>query len=322
MKAQHLRWCSLVLGLILLVSLLGCSVSVTPTPSPSATPLSATFEAPPSSSDTPLQDTSIPSPHPEIPTQTPLPTRPSKALTPISVPTLTASEEQELVLSLLQDNGGCQLPCWWGFTPGETTWQTAQEFFAALGKSPAAYHDPRGTVNYTVRLQVPQQISQSGDVAQHYIVRDDIIEMIWVVVGYSQSYALPQLLATYGQPKGIWLRTFAAVADTDGGELPFFLLLYYQQQRFLARYVGFTYEQDGQIPMCPQQASGALWLWSSGREMTLEDIAHVGVGGFPIDEVPDYRLLEEATNWSIEQFYQTFVQPDNQTCLETPADLW
>jgi len=131
MRVQHLRWCLLIVGLILLVSLVGCSASVTPTPSPSATPLSATFEALPSPPDTSLQDTSTPSPQPEIPTQTPLPPRPSKALTPTSVPTLADSEEQELVLNLLQDNGGCQLPCWWGFTPGETTWHTAQEFFAS-----------------------------------------------------------------------------------------------------------------------------------------------------------------------------------------------
>ena len=321
MKAQHLRWCSLVLGLILLVSLLGCSVSVTPTPSPSATPLSATFEAPPSSSDTPLQDTSIPSPHPEIPTQTPLPTRPSKALTPISVPTLTASEEQELVLSLLQDNGGCQLPCWWGFTPGETTWQTAQEFFAALGKSPAAYHDPRGTVNYTVRFRVPEWIDQEGHIQQHYVVRDGIIEVIVADPGDSQNYTLPQLLAAYGQPTELWVRTFSMVADQDDGELPFFVLLHYQQRGIWAEYIGLTCTKDAQIPLCPQYAGVLLRLWSPGHGTALEDLDTI-VDGISKAEAPYYRFLEEATNWSIEQFYQTFVQPDNQTCLETPADLW
>jgi hypothetical protein len=25
---------------------------------------------------------------------------------------------------------------------------------------------------------------------------------------------------------------------------------------------------------------------------------------------------------SVEQFYETFVQPDTETCLETPVDLW
>ena len=72
------------------------------------------------------------------PTPTPLPTATS---TPVSKPTLTHAprptlgptltndEEQTLVLNLLQENGGCELPCWWGFTPGETAWATAERFF-------------------------------------------------------------------------------------------------------------------------------------------------------------------------------------------------
>jgi hypothetical protein len=54
--------------------------------------------------------------------------------------------------------------------------------------------------------------------------------------------------------------------------------------------------------------------------MTFEDIGRVATGR--VGDVGDYRSLEEATEMSIEQFYQIFVQPDNQTCLETPADLW
>jgi len=234
---------------------------------------------------------------------------------------LTTSEEQILISSLFQNNAGCQLPCWWGFTPGETTWQTAQEFFALLGEFPDAYRSPRGTVNYTMHFRIQEQISQEGEISHSYIVRDDIIEMIWAIVGQTQTYALPQLLANYGQPTSVWLRTFSAVADTDEGELPFFLLLHYQQYGFLVRYVDFTYAQDGQISICPQQAGGALWLWSPERKMTLEDIAYVGVGGFPIDEVPDYRSLTEATGMSIEQFYEVFVQPVQQFCLEVPLGL-
>ena len=311
--------CLRMIGLVLLASLLGCSGQGAPT---YITQPPVTVTVNPLSSDTPLPNTPALSPSPEMPAYVPSPTRTFGPPTATPAPTLCPDEEQALVLDLLQDNAGCRLPCWWGFTPGETTWQTAQAFFASLGKSPAADHDPRGTVNYTVSLRVPEWIDQEGHIQQDYVVRDGIIEVIITDPGDSQSYTLPQVLAAYGQPTAIWIRTFSAVADRDDGVVPFFVLLHYQQEGFLIRYVGFTHKEDGQIPICPQQAGGVLWLWSPKREMTLTDIANIGVGGFPTDEVSDYRSLEEATGMSVEEFYQTFMQPDNQTCLETPVDMW
>jgi hypothetical protein len=36
---------------------------------------------------------------------------------------------------------------------------------------------------------------------------------------------------------------------------------------------------------------------------------------------PTFSLLE-ATGMDLEAFYEKFKQPDNQSCLETPAYLW
>ena len=69
-------------------------------------------------------------------------------------------------------------------------------------------------------------------------------------------------------------------------------------------------------PPLPHQAEQllTLYLWSPKRSMSLEDIPGLNVWG--------PHSLEEATGMSIEQFYETFVQPDTKTCLEVPADLW
>jgi hypothetical protein len=56
-----------------------------------------------------------------MPAPTPKPPTPTVPPSPTLVPTLTADQEQALVLDLLQNNAGCRLPCWWGFTPGKTT---------------------------------------------------------------------------------------------------------------------------------------------------------------------------------------------------------
>jgi hypothetical protein len=54
----------------------------------------------------------------------------------------------------------------------------------------------------------------------------------------------------------------------------------------------------------------------------LEDVPSIGSYTYAADEMSGLHSLEDATGMSIEQFYQTFSQPDNQTCLQTPADLW
>ena len=99
------------------------------------------------------------------------------------------------------------------------------------------------------------------------------------------------------------------------------LLLFYPEQGILVRYYGPTERKNDLIRVCPQQADITLWLWSPKKEMTLEDIAGWGLG-FPIDEVPSFRSLDSAIGWSIEQFYQSFVQSNNQACFETPAEMW
>jgi hypothetical protein len=247
---------------------------------------------------------------------------------------MPAAEEYSFVSEMLRDNGGCRLPCWWGFTPGETLWQTAEAFFVSMGKT--IWHYPQ--TSYTVFYDIPDR---QHDHYQNYFVEDGIIDMIEVAAAppvgedgdYAygdprfaedwKSYMLPQILEAYGLPQQIFLETYKSGPD----RLPFRLLLFYPDPGFLVNYEGPTGE-DGRgawveageaIHFCPWRSDVTLSLWSSERAMTFADLVPV------IDSLvnPDrLRSLEEATGMSIEQFYQTFAQPGNQTCLETPADMW
>jgi hypothetical protein len=264
-------------------------------------------------------------PTPEVPTLTPIP--PTRTPRPTAVPTMTADEEQALVLGLLRDNGGCRLPCWWGFTPGETRWQEAQSFFLSLGKEIPSRSQKSGSTSYGVTFHIPEH---GLELQQSYIVRDDeTIEMISLLVlgspGYEEEFAedldnylLSQLLATYGQPSEVLLDTYL---DPEG-MYPFDLLLYYPEQGFMVRYTDLAEREGEMLRLCPKQPGITLWLWSPERRMTIMDIAIIGVEGFPENEVAYFRPLEEVTELSVEQFHQTFAQPDNDTCLQTPAELW
>lgn len=311
--------------LVLVICLAGCCVPGA-SPLPSATPLLTSAEptkaplltAVPSSVPTLEVPTSTPTPSPIPPTYTPRPT---------PGPTMTADEEQALVLGLLRGNAGCQLPCWWGFTPGETSWETAQTYFLSLGKKIGQYHNGRST-NYEVDFAISQH---QVTIDQLYVVNEDkIIDKICVVasshpdhrqelVEDMQRYSLSHLLADYGQPSQVLLKTFSGVPE---GLPPFHLLLYYPQQGIMVRYIDDAEKSGEMLRLCPRQPGITLWLWSPGQGVNIADIADTRLGGLPDDPFSYFHSLEEATGMSVEQFYETFVQPDTETCLETLADLW
>ena len=48
---------------------------------------------------------------------------------PLTPAQLEPDEMQAYVREMLQTNGGCELPCWWGIIPGKTSWKEMQAAF-------------------------------------------------------------------------------------------------------------------------------------------------------------------------------------------------
>lgn len=87
---------------------------------------------PPLRTSTPGADETAHGDPPHRPALRPSPTRELIA-SDTPVPTLTDNEENELLLSLMLSNGGCELPCWWGIEPGVTTEQDAWGLIQSYG---------------------------------------------------------------------------------------------------------------------------------------------------------------------------------------------
>ena len=93
------------------------------TPTASTTPtLTATSTPLPTATPTPTA-TTTPSPSP---TPTPFPT-----LTPL--PTIPPEQRGQTYADLMSNNGGCELPCWWGFEMGVTSLDEVRQFYTAFG---------------------------------------------------------------------------------------------------------------------------------------------------------------------------------------------
>lgn len=282
------------------------------TPHSTTPPLSATRDTAPSSTVT---ATSVPT----TPTPQPSPTR-----IPVLIPTPPGDDVTQQVLWLFETNNGCQLPCWWGITPGQTEWTVVEEF---LNRFDQVIHDTSSTPGleyYETTIPLPTEVFAEDKTNLRIVARNGIVESIGIHLpfievppGYLTNYTLSTLLTTYGKPTEVWLSTYSA---PQGGhsELPFRAVLFYPDQGIAAQYSNNGVKQGDIIRGCPQEEPvGTLKLWLPSLDFTFEEVKS-RTAEFNVD----FLSLEEATEMNVATFYEIFKNPDNTTCLETPANLW
>ncbi|MBP8059867.1 MAG: hypothetical protein KA314_28850 [Chloroflexi bacterium] len=312
-------------------ALTGCTVTppVSTSPGETVTSVNTTIASPVPSTQPPLPTTPTVSITPILtPTPSSTPTFtptlvPTATETPYAIPTPLGMEVTEQVLWLLETNNGCQLPCWWGIVPGQTTWDTAELFLKSFVANIYSASSP-GLINYSPEIPLPAEVFEVPYTSPIYTVREGIVDEILTDVSigdttpteYLTAYILPTFLNTYGQPAEVQLFTYRS--PFEEGDLPFIAILIYPDQGIIA-----LYDDNGQrlgdvVQGCPQKNSVAiLKLWSPDSNVTFEQIIE---GSSALRR--DYLSLEEATGMDIATFYETFQNPDNTTCLQTPANLW
>jgi hypothetical protein len=245
--------------------------------------------------------------------------------TPTVLPTLSADEAKTFVLELTENNGNCPLPCFWGFKPGETTWQTAEPLLATFayqisyGSSDGSFSDTPDGNSFPAWVYLYFPEISPVPISYTFTVQDGIITMIEAHIPPTPGYALPVILDTYGQPDEVWLLTAKAPRE---GFLGFTLTLFYEQQGFMIGYGNQGTIEDGKVKSCFPAATFdelALGAWSPLEEITYEEAVSRTTSFGPTEYE---HSLEEATGMSIDTFYETFKNTAEPICLETPAELW
>jgi hypothetical protein len=251
----------------------------------------------------------------KIPSFTPAMTpTPSQTPMPSPVATLSLEEGRALVLDLLANNGGCRLPCFWGITPGVTTWEEAKAFFLQFDQE-IWFNPPFAEVD------IPGEVGFYGDLNQVWIrftlSGNQIISM--VVHGLSDApYSLQEFLTVYGEPEEVWIKTFSK----HEGPIPFGIVLLYPQSGYAAVYGREAkYISDTVLRACLGDKA-ALYLWNpvDSKVTTLEEFGNL-FDWFIDKSEPNLPLLV-ATGMDLDTFYQTYKDAAGVPCLETPAGLW
>lgn len=274
------------------------------------------------------------------PTNTPL-LEPS-TITPVSTstlhPTLDAESANELVLQLLKDNSNCQLPCWWGITPSVTTSQDAISFLNSF--SSIVTRSSMSIDHGSIRLQIPNGDGWLSTLVE-YESSSSVIDVL--VVGASQrigaetggyeevhgdpaflkavrSLTMPEILKSYGSPKEVLISTYSL--QPLGWLVYFDIQLFYPEHGFLIAYgTLMEFSNEGYIKGCPSKGDIAIGLWRPAKYLSVNDVPRNIRDNISIFSLSSYLPLNEATDMSIQDFYDSF-SDDEELCLETPSSLW
>jgi hypothetical protein len=254
---------------------------------------------------------------------------------------LAPDAEDALLVDMLSSNGGCELPCWWGITPGVTSWENAQERFLSYGKSVTSWSwdaDKWG-MGHKVGL-----FGRHGSYPFDYVVahtfyeKEGTVSLIgaqghvpgWPAKEWSLSprfaqdwdrYTLDQVLARFGKPSQVLLHYWGDF------EALFSVGVLYEERGILVEYMGLARgeKEEGEylfdtVVLCPTRDRVTdinVWLSSPELEISLSDVFEDLGGGHP--GLLPYRnivSLEEATGTSLDAFYTTYVASDADSCLQ------
>jgi hypothetical protein len=258
--------------------------------------------------------TTLPSSQSNTLPYTPIPV--SETSTPL--PTFTLEQARSYVLDLLNTNGNCRLPCWWGIIPGHTNWQEASRVLKTFSIHFSVYPIQDG-LYAEVSFPTPMEVPYAYELFQSYLIIDDVVQEIEVYnYDFASHYYLPEFLKTYGQPEEIWIRTEQPGVRSSG---PFELVLFYPSQGILMNTPGGDGSIEGNIIRnCLRNMNWPfLYLWSPEQQKTFIEAEQQYL------TYPDstfFLSLFEATGMTVEEFYENFIDPETAVCLETPLDLW
>jgi len=209
---------------------------------------------------------------------------------------------------MLETNGGCELPCWWGVVPGQADWQTVKNRFIAYGG--LAFEIPHPTQPFDYYIDIV--FGQRNGVVQSIQVTSEVLRGT-TSERFAQDwhrYSLDQVLTRYGLPSQVYIQ-FVPPIERDAPA--------YYQLWLVYDHLGFYTVYTGPVAYEPPIMKACLRFKEVWSIMLYLQSPRLGE---PVLESPDLHPLEEATGMDVQTFYETFRQAGTAACLESPAEVW
>ena len=192
-----------------------------------------------------------------------------------------------------------------------------------LEKTSLSIGDQGAKDNFYAKVDVylPYPYDFAPSMEHVYSVKNGVVDYIRVYnFDLAPKYDLSKFLQTYGPPTEIWIRTFA---KEELGVQDFLVDLFYQDNGMLVEYrTGVPLQVAyGTLRNClvKEMDSPIIHLWSPDiPDLSFEDAQKfIDTANFPKP-----KQLFDATGMDVKTFYETFMDPGTDVCLETPQELW
>ncbi len=240
-------------------------------------------------------------------------------LTPM--PTIDPRQRGQMYAELMSNNGGCELPCWWGFELGNTSLDEIRQFYETFDVYTTEQNIGNG-ISILEILFVDPQIENGEQIPHALVTQDGILIEVEIQLNSHPAYQVETILQRLGQPADVWMWT---IPEPFYDKLPADFILYFPEPGVLMGYRTGSVKVDDSVNVCFDEIGGAtihLWepsFWDQNNEKGIVDRASQAGSAFRLES---YHPIEEVSNWDVEQFYSTLTDPTHLECLETPSEIW
>lgn len=243
-------------------------------------------------------------------------------------------QAKSVFLYLLKENGGCRLPCLWGITLGKDD-RAAETTLALFGSKISIPDDIEIITNITEEKAGILIASIAGKIYVEQTPKYDIILWIDQNISFHASiysdaagekdlddpyylklmhyYTISEILTNYGPPDNVWLRKEEGDAIN---KIPMRINLLYlpesQGLRFFVSYYTIAKEEAENLIVCPAQSEIGISVDYFENQNANDKFLREN----------DFLPLNEVISMNMDDFYTTFITPNNTQCLEIPANVF
>jgi len=245
----------------------------------------------------------------------------------IVTPTMDKTNQKKFLYNIYQ-NQDCKFPCWLNIIPGSTLWkdgihnQILNDYFVT------SYNINDSIVHYGY---IPSYDSQLG-INALILEKETIVRKInfggagfWDTPSYVElhdifkQYFPEQILLTYGQPDNIFLYLYD-YRGLDTEYTSYNLWFIYEKSDFYVKYEGLTENTYDIYHICPKQIINDIHITIQSPDQDLQLDKDVFGND---DKEAKYKMpFMEVTDITIEQFYESMVDPENEACFNTNYENW
>lgn len=223
-------------------------------------------------------------------------------------PTITRAEVKENLMYMLQTNGECKFPCFWGISPDKTRYEELYSVIDNLG----GYRFETLQPNDHILIGSSFRLEETGGIIVEFSadLQDDIVRDMKVLLlnlydaevaseDWS-SYNMKEILRTYGVPDKVELY-YSGHSNSISIDVQ---LKYESIDTSIVYYAGTTkttqYETPSSVIFCPEEIG--------------VNILELHMGKSPFNTIPDGVPILEATGLTEEDFYSLFTETPS-ACL-------